>query len=105
MVFFLDNAMLMQRWSCPAADGMDWGVINQLVPSVHWHQVMTLDHENPWAGHLDITKTLDVGSKGLILAPHFSARFSFNATMLFLLPLSLKILVMGNCFPMSLWTV
>ena len=53
VVFFLDNALLKRRWSCAAADGMDWGVFNQVVvPAAYRNQVLALAHENPWSGHL-----------------------------------------------------
>ena len=60
LVFFLDNDLLMRRWSCPAAYGMDWGVVNQVVvPAAYRNQVLALAHENPWSGHLGIRKTYD----------------------------------------------
>ena len=59
-VFFLDDALLMRRWSCPATEGMDWGVVNQVVVrAAYRNQVLALAHENPWSGHLGITKTYD----------------------------------------------
>ena len=58
IAYYVEDDLLMRKWSSPAADGLDWGVVSQVVvPTPFRHQVLSLAHETPWAGHLGVTKT------------------------------------------------
>ena len=58
IAYFVEDDLLMRKWSMPAAAGMDWGVVTQVVmPTPFRHQVLLLAHGTPWSGHLGITKT------------------------------------------------
>lgn len=58
VAYFVDNGMLIRKWSSPVAAGMEWGVTYQIVvPVAYRPQVLSLAHENPWSGHLGVTKT------------------------------------------------
>ena len=58
VVYYVENGLLMRKWSSSAMAGLDWGEVNQVViPTPFRRQVLTLAHENPWAGHLGVNKT------------------------------------------------
>lgn len=58
VAYYVDDGLLMRKWSSPVSAGLDWGVVNQVVvPALYRQQVLSLAHDNPWAGHLGIAKT------------------------------------------------
>lgn len=58
VAYFLDDGVLMRKWTDPAAEGMDWGACYQVVvPLKFRQQVLSLAHDHPWSGHLGVTKT------------------------------------------------
>lgn len=60
MAYFLDNGLLMRRWTRGGSEEMDWSETYQVVvPTSHRFQVLSLAHDHPWSGHLGITKTYD----------------------------------------------
>ena len=58
VAYYVEEGLLMRKWSSPVAAGLDWGVVTQVVvPSPHRQQVLSLAHDSPWAGHLGVSKT------------------------------------------------
>lgn len=58
--YFLDDGLLLRKWSPATSSDSEWGTVYQLVlPDVYRHQVMALTQDSPWSGHLGINKTYD----------------------------------------------
>ena len=58
--YFLDNALLMRKWTSSLDSERDWSVIYQIVVPVAYRQdILSLAHSHVWSGHLGITKTYD----------------------------------------------
>ena len=58
VAYFVDNGMLMRKWTSSLIKGAERGAVFQIVvPVIYRPQVLALAHENPWSGHLGITKT------------------------------------------------
>lgn len=56
--YYVEEGLLMRKWSSPVSAGLDWGVVTQVVvPSPYRQQVLSLAHDSPWAGHLGVSKT------------------------------------------------
>nr|XP_054592949.1 uncharacterized protein LOC129159780 [Nothobranchius furzeri] len=56
--YLLDNDVLVRCWPQPAAEGMEWGLVKQIiVPSSYREHVVSLAHESDWSGHLGVNKT------------------------------------------------
>ncbi|KAK7909313.1 hypothetical protein WMY93_013997 [Mugilogobius chulae] len=57
--YYIKNDILFRRWTPPYASPKDeWSVVSQVVvPSKFRHEVLSLAHDNPLAGHLGIRKT------------------------------------------------
>ena len=61
-VYYLDRGVLMRRWTPPAISQEDatWTTIHQvLVPKCYRNQILSVAHDNDFAGHLGTKKTLD----------------------------------------------
>lgn len=58
VAYLMDHGLLVRHWSGNDLDGGAWNVTYQVVvPTAYRSQVLSLAHDNPWAGHLGITKT------------------------------------------------
>ena len=57
--YFLKEGMLMRKWRTPEVPTSDeWKVVYQIVlPHKYRHDVLSLAHETPMAGHLGVSKT------------------------------------------------
>lgn len=60
MAYFLDDGLLMRRWTSGVSEEMDWSETYQVVvPTSYRSQVLALAHDHPWSGHMGITKTYE----------------------------------------------
>uniref|UniRef100_A0A674N472 Gypsy retrotransposon integrase-like protein 1 n=1 Tax=Takifugu rubripes TaxID=31033 RepID=A0A674N472_TAKRU len=60
VVYFMDRGLLVRCWRQDASGDGDWSTAYQVVvPTAYRPQVLSLAHDNLWAGHLGITKTYD----------------------------------------------
>lgn len=60
MAYLMDHGLLIRCWSGNVFDGGDWNATYQVVVlAAYRSQVLSLAHDNPWAGLLGITKTYD----------------------------------------------
>lgn len=58
VVYYLENGVLMRRWSPGVALDADWQRMYQIVvPSVYRQHVLSVAHESKWSAHLGVTKT------------------------------------------------
>lgn len=56
--YFVEESLLMRKWSSTCEQGADWNTVYQVViPSVYWPHVLLLAHDHVLSGHLGITKT------------------------------------------------
>ncbi|XP_073807553.1 uncharacterized protein [Danio rerio] len=56
--YFVENALLMRKWSSAMEQDDEWSTVYQVVvPSVFRQQVLVLAHDHVLSGHLGITKT------------------------------------------------
>ena len=57
--YFVKNGVLMRKWRPPDVEAShEWKIIYQIiVPPAYQHDILSLAHETPLAGHLDINKT------------------------------------------------
>uniref|UniRef100_A0A8C6LK80 Gypsy retrotransposon integrase-like protein 1 n=1 Tax=Nothobranchius furzeri TaxID=105023 RepID=A0A8C6LK80_NOTFU len=56
--YLLDNDVLVRCWPQPAAEGLEWGLVKQIIaPSSYREHVVSLAHESDWSGHLGVNKT------------------------------------------------
>ena len=52
VAYFLENGLLLRKLSSAIMEGMEWGVVYQIVvPTGYRQSVLSLAHENPWSGH------------------------------------------------------
>ena len=59
VAYFIDNGLLMRKWTAHCSDA-DWTSVSQIVvPMKHRQGVLSLAHDHAWSGHLGITKTYD----------------------------------------------
>uniref|UniRef100_A0A3Q3MQZ4 Gypsy retrotransposon integrase-like protein 1 n=1 Tax=Mastacembelus armatus TaxID=205130 RepID=A0A3Q3MQZ4_9TELE len=55
---FIENNVLMRRWTVPDEESNEWRHVTQVVlPQSYRQPVLRVAHENCWSGHLGITKT------------------------------------------------
>lgn len=60
VAYLIDHGLLVRRWSGDVLDGGDLNTTYQVVvPTAYRSQVLSLAHDNLWAGHLGVTKTYD----------------------------------------------
>ncbi len=59
--YYIDDGILMRKWSPPLAEKADWGVVAQIVvPACYREHVLLFAHESRWAGHLGVHKTYNL---------------------------------------------
>lgn len=60
MYYFLDNVLLMCRWTSGVSEEMDCSETYQVVvPTSYRSQILSIAHDHPWSGHMGITKTYE----------------------------------------------
>ncbi|XP_028835757.1 uncharacterized protein LOC114790140 isoform X1 [Denticeps clupeoides] len=58
VAYFWEDGVLMRKWTPPVADDLIWNSVFQVVVPLKFRsQVLTLGHDNVFAGHLGVTKT------------------------------------------------
>lgn len=58
LAYFLDEGLLMRRWTSEVSEDADWSAVYQVVvPTAYRTQVLSLAHDHPWSGHLGVNKT------------------------------------------------
>lgn len=56
--YYIENGLLMRKWSSTVALDSDWGTVHQIVvPSIYRRQILAIAHESQWSGHLGVLKT------------------------------------------------
>lgn len=56
--YFLDNGLLMRKWSPYASSDFNLNAVFQIVvPTCYRNSVLAVAHESQWAGHLGVSKT------------------------------------------------
>lgn len=56
VAYIFENGLLLRRWANELDE--DWNATYQVVvPSSYRSQVLSLAHDDPWAGHMGVTKT------------------------------------------------
>ena len=59
MAYVLVDGLLTRRWTSKEIDGDGSSVCQIVVPKPFRAHVLSLAHDNPWSGHLGVTKTYD----------------------------------------------
>ncbi|XP_057674676.1 uncharacterized protein LOC130905366 [Corythoichthys intestinalis] len=55
--YFMEDGLLIRKWKSRL--DTDFSIVQVIVPVRYRHAVLSLAHENAWAGHLGVTKTYD----------------------------------------------
>ena len=59
-MYFIENGLLLRRWRDRRdGDSDSSAVVQVVIPSKHRQSVLSLAHDNVWAGHLGVAKTYD----------------------------------------------
>ena len=59
--YYLDNDILMRKWSPLVDAGLEWSAVFQIVvPTAFRQQVLSVAHESKWAGHFGVAKTYNL---------------------------------------------
>lgn len=68
--YYIDDGLLMRRWSLSVAADEEWCAVHQIVAPVGYRRhVLAMAHDSDWSGHLEVSKTYQ-----LVLKHFFFAR-------------------------------
>ena len=58
IAYYMEEDLLMRKWSPSVAADAEWGVVSQVVvPAEYRTHVLSVAHESDWSGHLGVNKT------------------------------------------------